>query len=271
MMLINKKHVGFLILILIILTLSLPVAAANDLDNAEEQQNSVFWVQVIGGSVIAVIIIIILIINRNLIFKNPSKITSESVIIDEDKIIDKIRLTDADFNREHFRKYAGKILLTILDGISKRNSSLLRPYESNDLFTAHEKQIREYIESKRINHLEDITLVSAVITDFNKHGETETITVRGTVFMLDYTTDDVSGGVLDGSRIARRNRSYRLDFIRLQSIKSTENIGPGTICPVCSKPLNITMTGKCSECKTLLCDGSRGWVINSLLKWGHET
>lgn len=266
-----RRYTSILFVVLLIITISLPVAAANDLDNAEEQQNSVFLVQVIGGSVIAVIIIIILIVNHNLIFKNPSKITGASVIIDEDKIIDKIRLTDPDFNRERFRNYAGKILLTVLDGISKRNASLLRPYESNYLFTAHEKQIREYIESKRVNHLEDITLVSVAIANFNEHGETETITVRATVSMLDYTTDDVSGGVLDGSRIARRNRSYRLDFIRLQGIKSTENIGPGTICPVCSNPLNVTMTGKCSECKTLLCDGSRGWVINSLLKWGHET
>lgn len=239
-----RQYISILFVVLLIFIISLPVLAANDLDNAEEQQNSVFWVQVIGGSVIAIIIIIILIINRNLIFKNPSKITSESVIIDEDKIIDKIRLTDPDFNRENFRDYAGKILLTVLDGISKRNSSLLRPYESNYLFTAHDKQIREYIESKRINHLEDITLGSVVIADFIENAGTETITVRGTVSMLDYTTDDVSGGVLDGSRIARRNRSWRLDFIRLKGIISTDNIGPGTICPACSKSFNITMTGK---------------------------
>ncbi|MHB1152328.1 MAG: TIM44-like domain-containing protein [Eubacteriales bacterium] len=270
-MYIYKKHLSILVIILLILTLSLPVIAENDLDNAEEQQNSVFLVQLIGGSVIAVIIIIILIVNRNLIFKSPSRISSESVIIDEDKIIDKIRLTDSDFNREYFRDYAGKILLKVLDGISKRNSSLLRPYESNYLFTAHDKQIREYIESKRINHLDDINLVSVAIADFKGNDETETITVRATVSMLDYTTDDVSGGVLDGSRIARRNRSYRLDFIRLQGIKSTDNIGPYTICPVCSKPLTVTMTGKCSECKALLCDGSRGWILNSLVKWGHET
>lgn len=268
-MFIYKKHLSILIVIMLILILTLPVIAETDLDNTEEQQNSVFLVQVIGGSVIAVIIIIILIVNRNLIFKN--KLSSESVIIDEDKIIDKIRLTDPDFNREYFRDYAGKIMLKVLDGISKRNSLLLRPYESNYLFTAHDKQIREYIESKRINHLDDMHLVSVAIADFNANGETETVTVRATVSMLDYTTDDASGGVLDGSRIARRNRSYRLDFIRLQGIKSTENIGPYTICPVCSKPLTVTMTGKCSECKTLLCDGSRGWIINSLVKWGHET
>ncbi len=263
-----NKIVCVILIVFLAITLMLPVIAQDELDNAQEQQKTVFWVQVIGGSVIAVIIISLLIKNRNIIMKNPSKIT---VMIDEDKVIDKIRFDDPDFNRENFRDYAGKTILAILSAFSKRDSALLRLYESSVLFSIHDKQIREAIESKRTYHKDDIALHSVEIADFNKNVDNVKITVRAVVSMLEYTTDDTSGEILEGSRIVKRNRSYKFDFIRSPGAKSSENFGSSKVCPVCTKPLNITLTGKCIECKTLLCDGSYGWVLNSYSKWGYET
>ncbi|MDD4773945.1 MAG: TIM44-like domain-containing protein, partial [Eubacteriales bacterium] len=201
--------------------------------------------------------------------KNSKKNTD--VNIDEDKVVDQIRQTDPDFNREQFRDYASKILLAVLGAISGRNALSARPYESDNLFSVHEKQIREDIEGQRINHMEDITVIFVKIADYIAKDETDTVTVLAKISLLDYTTDTVKGNLLDGSRLAHRNRSFRLEFIRSHGLKSSADLEADTDCPVCNKPMNITVTGKCGECKTNLCDGSRGWILNSLSKWGRET
>lgn len=262
------------VLFVILLTFMLPVSGVDELDNAEEQQNTVFWVQTIGGIVIAATIIIVLIKNRNAISGKSRKSISD-INIDEDKVVDKIRLSDPDFNREQFRDYAKKSLYTVLDAISKRDSLSARQYVSDNLFFSHEKQIREDIEGQRINHMEDISISAMLIADYIENNDmngmdTDTVTVLARVSMLDYTTDNSTGDVLDGSRLAHRNRSFKLEFLRFHGLKSSADIGQEKKCPACDKPFNITVTGKCDECKTSLCDGSIRWVLNSLSIWGRE-
>lgn len=266
----HKKTAAFLSVVLVLLTFFLPVFAEPELDNAEEQQDTARMIQTAGAVLIAAVLAFILFKNRALLFKSRSQMTGASDFIDENKAVDKIRLSDTEFDREVFRGFAGKVLVSVLDGLSKRNPAQLRLYESNELFALHEKQIRESIESRRRNHLDDLITVSAEIADYNEKNGTDTITVRAAASMLDYTTDDVSEGVLDGSRIAKRVRTYRLEFIRQHGVRSSD-AGKPDICPACGKPTAVTFTGKCAECRTPLCDGSRGWVLNSMLKWGHET
>jgi hypothetical protein len=265
----NKQFISILFVMTLLLTLTFPVFTADELDNAEEQQNTVFWVQTIGGILIALVIIILLIKNRSLIFRNPSSSSLPSDVPNEDKVFEKIRLSDSEFKREPFLEYAGNTLIIILNAIAKRNPSMLRKYETDYLYSIHEKQIREYIENKRTNHFENISLISVGLSDFTSGEGIDTLSVRARISLIDFTTDDVSGETLDGSRLARRNRVYKLDFIRKTGVK-TKEISVCDECPACGKPLNITSTGKCAECKQILCDGSYGWILNSMQKWGRE-
>ncbi len=263
----------FTVVILIFSSLSLSVFAeviSDELYDTGNQQKIIFWIQVIIGVLIVGVIIILLIKNRNVLLGRNSN-RSATAPLDEDKVSDKIRLFDPAFKRDEFKEYAGKALIEVLSGINSKSITAIRPYESDYLYNIHEKQIKEYIETRKTNHYTDIKIVSTELASYeDKENITDRLTVRINVSMFDYTTDDTTNGVIDGSKLARRNRIYKAEFIRAKTFLSENGYGLGNICPICSAQLIVTSTGKCSECKAVLGDGSHGWLLDSLTKWSKS-
>ena len=245
----------------------IPAFADDDLDNSEEQMKNSNMIQIVGIILIVVVVVIILIKNRNVLTRKPNG--GANTALNEDKVADEIRLVDASFERDKFKNYASRAITEILGGMVAKNSAAIRLYESDYLFSAHEKQVREYIEDRKTNHYDDLKITSVELAEFKmgSSAEPDRLTTRISVSVLDYTTADSSGNVLDGSRLAKTSRTYRAEFIRVAG----EQVDPeiSNDCPKCKQPLKITLTGKCSECKTTLCDGSQWWVADSLTKWGR--
>lgn len=98
----------------------------------------------------------------------------------------------------------------------RKNGSKVRPFESNSLFNMHSHQIQEYIDSGKTNHLNMQNVRSITIADFHADGAREVLSVKLEASLLDYTTDDESGEVLEGSKTQYQHRFYYLEFIRFR-------------------------------------------------------
>lgn len=187
---------------------------------------------------------------------------------DEAQVVTRIQEVDPAFSAEHFKTYSSEVWLTVQEAWEKREWSVVRPFESNALFNVHNRQLNEYIEQQKTDHLDMQNIRKVAIADYRMDGEREAITVKLDASLLDYVTDDRSGKVLEGSKTQHQNRSYRLEFIRTTGIKTdTEKAMNTTNCPNCGAPTQVTSSGQCEYCKSVITTGEFGWVLNTFAKW----
>ena len=144
----------------------------------------------------------------------------------------------------------------------------MRPFESNALFNVHNRQLEEYIEQRKTNHLDMQNVRSITIADFRVDGAHEVLSVKLEASLLDYVTDDETGKVLEGSKTKHQHRFYYLEFIRSAGVKTASdhelNI---TNCPNCGAPTQVTSSGECEYCHSVITNGDFGWVLNKYMAW----
>ena len=143
-----------------------------------------------------------------------------------------------------------------------------RPFESNSLFNTHSRQIQEYIDGHKTNHLDMQNVRSVTIADFHQDGAREVLSVKLEASLLDYITDDESGEVLEGCKTRHEHRFYYLEFIRSAGVKTkAQEELQITNCPNCGAPTQVTSSGECEYCHSVITNGDFGWVLNQYMAW----
>ncbi len=232
-------------------------------------------VSVILGAVIAVLVLIVIYrkekfgnqqTNRRMA-RNAPNLYGES-IIDEESVIAKITETDPDFSAADFKAFAEQCYLQLTEAWEGRDWSIARQFESDTLFNIHKRQLDEYIEQKKTNHMDAQCVLSKVLTGFRSDGKTDTVVVKLNATGLDYVTDDTTGAILSGSKTNRYNRFYRMEFIRSTGTKTPTHQGlTAHQCPSCGAPLALTAAGKCEYCGNVVTSGAYTWVLNAYGRW----
>lgn len=190
-------------------------------------------------------------------------------VMSEAAVIEAVTAADPDFSAEQFKAYAADVFLRVQEAWEKRDWRVVRPFESDKLFNIHERQLQEYIDAKKTNHLDGQNIKEVALAFFKTDGGNEVLTVRLYASLFDYTTDDATGKLLSGSKTERQNRMYRLAFIRSVGVKTQKGAGGFTSgeCPSCGAPIEVTQTGICEYCRNVITNGQYGWVLNEYAKW----
>lgn len=188
--------------------------------------------------------------------------------INEDAVITKIQNIDPDFSAENFKSYASEVYLSVQEAWEKREWQTVRPFESNNLFNVHNRQLQEYIDQQKTDHLDMQNVRDVLLAEFRVDGSREILTVKLDASLLDYVTDDNTGKVLEGSKTVFQHRSYCLEFIRAAGVKTNAKKDMTvTNCPNCGAPTQVTSSGMCEYCKSVITTGDFGWVLNKYAKW----
>lgn len=186
----------------------------------------------------------------------------------EAEVVAAVTAKDPDFSAEQFKTYAADVFLRVQEAWEKKDWRVVRPFESDKLFNVHERQLQEFIDGKKTNHLDGQNIKEVALVSFKADGESEVLTVRLHANLLDYTTDDATGKVISGSKTERRDRMYRLSFIRAAGVKTQKSGGfTSGECPSCGAPIEVNHTGVCEYCRNVITNGQYGWVLNEYAKW----
>jgi len=186
----------------------------------------------------------------------------------EERVVAMIQETDPDFSLSSFKSFAEDCYLQLTEAWEKRDWEIARTFESDTLFNMHRKQLDEYIEQKKTNHMDSQCVLSKTLTSFHSDGKTETLIVKLNATLVDYVTDDETGDVISGSKTTRLNRWYRLEFIRTAGKKtSVDHDLTSHTCPNCAAPLTVTAAGRCEYCDSIITSGDYTWVLNAYGRW----
>lgn len=194
--------------------------------------------------------------------------SSSNRIINEPVAIEKIKEVDPEFSVDKFKTYAGEVYITLQEAWESKDWKSVRSFESNSLFNTHNRQIQEYIDMNKTDHMNMQNIRDITIAEFKEDGENEVLVVKLYASLLNYVTDDNTGKIIEGSDKNYVFRNYCLEFIRTKGVKTVVNKEISvTNCPNCGAPTTVTSSGECEYCHSVITNGNYGWVLNKYAAW----
>ena len=186
--------------------------------------------------------------------------------ISEVQVESKIRAIDPDFSREEFLTWAKDVFVKLQYAWSDRDLDILRCFETPQLFEHHSGQIQRYIKNRQVNKLEKVSINWAKLFEFKQDGSREVLSALLNTKMIDYIVNEQTGKIIKGSDTSFEVNTYKLTFVRTAGVKTV----PGTTsvnttnCPNCGAPVQITSSGKCSYCGSVITTGNFNWVLSNM-------
>ena len=183
-----------------------------------------------------------------------------------DSVEAQIRNIDPMFSAENFMAFSKEVFIKLQAAWTDRKWEEIRPFESNELFEQHKQQLQYLIDNNQTNMMEKICVRYTCLNSFRQDGDKEIITMTLKSAMKDYTIDDKTKKVVQGNKNEDVYMVYTLTFMRKAGVKTKEGTEKTstTNCPNCGAPTNITSSGKCEYCGSIITTGEHGWVLSGL-------
>ena len=110
-----------------------------------------------------------------------------------------IRLTDPGFDEKHFLEVASDVFFKVQAGWMRRDLSSYRHLLGAQLAAEYEKQFARMKELGQVNKLESIAIRRLEIAAAGSENNEDFVTVLFTANLLDYTVNEKTGVVVEGS------------------------------------------------------------------------
>ena len=177
-----------------------------------------------------------------------------------------IQKLDPAFSADKFNGFAREVFMKIQEAWTNKDWKPIRPFESETLFNQHKQQLDEYIRLKKTNVVEKITIKHCSLHEFRQDGDKEVLIVWLNALMHDYVIDDETKKVLESDPNRDWYMKYEMVFNRKAGLKTD----PGkkgtsiTNCPNCGAPTEITSSGQCAYCGSVITNGEHDWVLTDI-------
>jgi predicted lipid-binding transport protein (Tim44 family) len=199
--------------------------------------------------------------------KNVNNQANSEVTMDYSGVVaEEIRAIDPDFSSDKFIGFAREVFMTIQQAWTAKDWKPIRPFESEALFNQHKQQLDEYIRLGKTNVVEKIAIKHCSLHAFKQDGDKEVLTVWLNAVMRDYVIDDKTKKVLESDPNRDWYMKYEMIFNRKAGLKTDPGKKGNTItnCPNCGAPTEITSSGQCAYCGSVITNGEHDWVLTDI-------
>lgn len=226
-----------------------------------------------SGGGFAGVIGFIIIVAIMLVISNVKKTNTNNVLHTIQQSADntnsveaQVRAVDPMFSAENFMAWSREVFIKLQNAWMNRKWDDIRPLESNELFEQHKGQLQYLIDHKQINMMEKICVRHTHLNSYRRDGDKEIIVMTLKAAMRDYTIEEESKKVVQGNPNEDIYMVYTLTFMRKAGLKTKEGTDKinTTNCPNCGAPTDITSSGKCKYCGSVITTGEHDWVLSGL-------
>jgi predicted lipid-binding transport protein (Tim44 family) len=121
---------------------------------------------------------------------------------DLERGIAQIRTMDPDLNPTAIADHARRVYFVVQQAIGMRELAGVREYVTPEMATALQAQCDRLRGARRTNRVEQLDIRRAEVSEAWQESGQDYVTVFVAASMLDYTVDDATGAVVEGSRTA---------------------------------------------------------------------
>lgn len=178
----------------------------------------------------------------------------------------KIKEIDPHFVESKFLSWSKSLFIKMQNAWTNREWEQIRIFETQELFNQHKAQVQSYIELKRINILERVSIKYATIYKFKQEDGKDIVDVALKVVMKNYVIDEETQELIDGNPYEDYIRVYKLTFERKTGVltKPEKMKINTTNCPNCGATTEIISSGKCEYCGSIITTGNYSWVLSGI-------
>lgn len=182
-----------------------------------------------------------------------------------EEITNIISSNDQLFSKEQFISFAKETYLSLQNAWMEKDLEKIRLLESAELFKQHQTQLEEFKKLGHKNVMERIAIKNVYFTDFSTDGAQENLKIVLLALMRDYIIEEKTGKLIAGRKDIDASMKYLMTFSRTKgSITKNEKGIETTDCPNCGAPTEITSSGKCSYCGSLITSGKYAWILSDM-------
>jgi rubrerythrin len=184
-----------------------------------------------------------------------------------------IRKKDPNFTADDFITFAKQVYMDIQMAWCARDMAPVRPVLHQNLFNTTQRQVEEKKKQGIIYHYESIAINTAYLTSFVKDKDFEYLTVYLNARMIDYQVDEKTGNIVRGDKTTRWDMRYKMKFVRSTDALTKDKVSgtQGYNCPNCGAPLEITSSGECPYCGSVVTTGDYSWVLTDFTTVRNDT
>ena len=253
-----------------------------DYDDYGSSSSSGGGFSIVGVGIVIVVIVIVILTNKNK-GNNTNQPTvrpgqgsqGANVILPNrnDQIQTIIRKKDPNFTADDFVTFSKQVYIDIEMAWCNRDLTPVRPVMHQNLYNTTQRQIEDKIRQGIVYHYESIAINTAYLTSFVRDKDFEYLTVYLNARMIDYQVDEKTGNILRGDKTTRWDMRYKMKFVRSTSAKTKDKVENthGYNCPNCGAPLEITSTGSCPYCGSVVSTGDYSWVLTDFTTVRNDT
>ena len=125
-----------------------------------------------------------------------------------------MRTTIQSFDRASLAAAARALFIGVQNGLALRDMGMLRNRVTPEMHAALQARCDQLRAAKQSNRIEKIDIANAEVEDAWEERDRVFATVRLCGTLFDYTVDDATGKVLDGSKTAAQRFEERWTFVR---------------------------------------------------------
>ncbi len=142
-----------------------------------------------------------------------------------------------------------------------------------NLYNTTNKQVQAKIDQGIVYHYESIAIDTAYLTSYERDSQFEYVTAYLTSRMIDYQVDEKTGKIIRGDKTTRWVQKYKMKFVRSLGVQTKTETGAmtGHNCPNCGAPLEISSSGLCEYCGSVVTTGQYTWVLTDFAGIRNDT
>lgn len=184
-----------------------------------------------------------------------------------------IKQSDPNFTADDFTSFAKQVYIDIQTAWCKRDLTPVKPVLHTNLYNTTSKQVQSKIDQGVIYHYESIAINTAYLTSYVRDEQYEYLTVYLNARFIDYQTDEKTGNIIRGDKNTRWDFRYKMKFMRTVGVltNSSSSQMEGHNCPNCGAPLDISSTGVCEYCNSVVTTGLYSWVLSDFVTVRDDT
>lgn len=184
-----------------------------------------------------------------------------------------IKKDDPNFTADDFTSFAKEVYIDIQNAWCARDLTTVRPVMHNNLYNTTQKQVQSKIDQKVIYHYESIAINTAYLTSYVRDKQFEYLTVYLNARFIDYQTSEETGEIIRGDKNTRWDFRYKMKFMRTVGVKTNEanSSDHGHNCPNCGAPLEMSSSGQCAYCGSVVTSGLYSWVLSDFTTVRNDT
>jgi len=177
--------------------------------------------------------------------------------------LDTLKQKDPNFNEQALLEKVGNQYIQMQNAWQNKDWEPMRAIMTDALYNQMARQLQTLIDAKQTNFVERIAVLESRTVRYAVEGDNDVLVVRLSTRITDYTQDDRTGAIVNGSMTRELFMVYDWKLIRQKDMKTLNQPSVSKIsCPNCGAPLDINHSGKCPYCGTVVTVKDHDWALS---------